>query len=354
MGPHGLHPQALQVADRCAEADDLGDRRGSRLELPRQLVGHEPVTGHVEDHLAPAQERRHGLQQFSTGPQHPHPGRPAHLVAAEGQEVGAQFDHVGGQVGDRLAGVDQAERAHGVRGVGQLAHRGDGPQHVGHRRHPDQFHPVEQTVQAGEVEPPVVGEGDPTQLDAPLGRQLVPGHDVGVVFQFGDQHHVPVGQVVPTPRVGHQVDGFGGVLGEQHLPLRRGTDETLDGPPGVLHGRGGPLGDVVGAAVHVGVDLLVVPGERVEDDPGFLGGGARVQVGEGTAVYFLFEQRKVGLDGGRVEEVGAHGRRLTGRRRSRLVRGVPPPRHRPGPRSVRPGARGRRPVAGVRAVAGSG
>ena len=41
---------------------------------------------------------------------------------------------------------------------------------------------VEQLVEVGEVEPEVVGERDPAQLDAAFGGEHVPRHDVGVVL----------------------------------------------------------------------------------------------------------------------------------------------------------------------------
>ena len=54
----------------------------------------------------------------------------AHLVAREGDEVAVPFGDVGGQVGNRLTGVDQAEGADGMCGVGQLAYRGECAEHV--------------------------------------------------------------------------------------------------------------------------------------------------------------------------------------------------------------------------------
>ena len=86
--------------------------------------GREAVEADVGDHVAAAQERRHGLQQLLAAPQHADPGRPAQLVGREGHEVGAHGLHVGRVVGDELAGVDDGQRAGGVGGVGQEARPG--------------------------------------------------------------------------------------------------------------------------------------------------------------------------------------------------------------------------------------
>ena len=53
----------------------------------------------------------------SRAPEHADAGGAAHLVAGEGDEVGAQAGDVGGQVGHVLAGVDDDDGAGGVGGV---------------------------------------------------------------------------------------------------------------------------------------------------------------------------------------------------------------------------------------------
>ena len=61
------------------------------------------------------------------------------------------------------------------------------------------------------------------------------------------------------------------------------------------------------AAVDVGVDLLVVPVQSIEDLPGLLGGGAGVQVDNGVTVHLARQEGEVGLDGGGVHGSGGHG-----------------------------------------------
>ena len=106
-----------------------------------------------------------------------------------------------------------------------------------------------------------------------------------MVFHRGEQHDVTRAQVGPAPRVGHQVDGFGGVLGEDDLSGLRGTHETSQGGSRVFNGRRGLFGNVVGAAMDVGVDLLVVPVQGIQHLTGLLGGGRRVQIDDGAPVH---------------------------------------------------------------------
>ena len=104
-----------------------------------------------------------------------------------------------------------------------------------------------------EVEVAVVADGDPAQLDAELVDQLVPRDDVGVVLELGEHDGVAGPQVGPAPRLGHQVERLGGVLGEHDLAVGAGADEAGDLGPGALERGGGLLGDEVDAPVDVGV-----------------------------------------------------------------------------------------------------
>ena len=184
------HADALQEVDRCTHADRLDDRRRAGLELGRQLGRREPVEADVGDHVAATQERRHGVEQLLATPQHTDARRPAHLVAAERHEVGVPRLHVGHVVRHVLAAVDDRDRAGGMRGAAQLGDRRDGAQHVAHRREAERLGAIEQRGQIGQVELAVGGQRHPAQLDAALGRQHVPRHDVGVVLHVGQHDDV--------------------------------------------------------------------------------------------------------------------------------------------------------------------
>src|SRR5438034_7217390 len=65
-----LHPELLEVLDRGGEPDRFGDRRGSGLEAPRQVVPLSPVDPDLLDHLASAASGLQGLENFARSEEH--------------------------------------------------------------------------------------------------------------------------------------------------------------------------------------------------------------------------------------------------------------------------------------------
>ena len=115
----------VEVIDRGAERDGGGDRRRAGFEFGRQLGGREAVGPDAVDHAAAAEERRHRVEQFFAAVEHADAGGAEHLVAAEGEEVGAELADVRREVRHALGGVDEHERAGGVRTAGDFADRVD-------------------------------------------------------------------------------------------------------------------------------------------------------------------------------------------------------------------------------------
>ena len=147
----------------------------------------------------------------------------------------------------------------------------------------------------------VGGERDPPDLDAALGGEDLPRHDVGVVLHVREHDGIALTQVGPGPGVRDEVDGLGGVAHVDDLVRVRGVDEARDlGARGLERG-GGLLRDRVHAAVHVGVVLAVVAVHRVEHRERLLRRGRGVEVDEALAVHLPLQDREVGLDAGDVE-----------------------------------------------------
>ena len=171
VGEHSVHAEPRQVLHRGAESHGLGDRHRAGFELPGQLVPLRLAELHFADHLAAAQEGRHLLQQLAPPPQRADAGRPEHLVAGEGDEVGPDRPHVHRTVGDALRGVDQHPGAGGMCLARDLRHRIDRAEHVGDVDHGDQLHAaVEHPVERLEVEL-AVGDRHVTQFQ-PITRNL--------------------------------------------------------------------------------------------------------------------------------------------------------------------------------------
>ena len=296
---HGVHAQGVEVVDRGVEADDLGDRRGAGLELGGQRGGHEPVERDVEDHAAAAQER---WAWRRAAPRGPTARRCRWGRASCGRRRRRSRRRArprrwpgGGRTG-RRRGTTRAPAAWAL--AASSCDRGERAGHVGHGGEGEQLHAVEQRVEVGEVELGIGGERDPADLEALLGLELEPRDDVGVVLELGEQHGVAGAEVGagPSERATRLSDSVA-FLVKMHLGLGvGGPDEAADADPGRLEGVGGGLGDLVDAAVHVGVDRLVVGGHRVDDDLRLLRRRRRVEEADRPALELALEQREVGLD----------------------------------------------------------
>jgi hypothetical protein len=98
-----------------------------------------------------------------------------------------------------LAGVDAHGGAGGMRGVGDTANRVQRAEHVGHRGDRYELGAVDVAIEFVEAEQAVFANGQPPKLDAALGCEHVPGHDVGVVFHLGEDDRVARAQVGRGP-----------------------------------------------------------------------------------------------------------------------------------------------------------
>ena len=221
-----VHAERRQVFDGRTEPDRFDDRLGARFELPRHVVRREPVEPDVADHLAATEEGRHRFEQLEAGPQRTDAARPEELVRRERHEVGVPGLHVGLHVRHELTGVDEHQRIVRVCGVCERPDLVDRPEHVRHRADRQELRTVEQLVEVREVEAEVVGERDPPELDAALGREHVPRHDVGVVLHVREHDGVAGLQVGAGPRVRDEVDRFRRVADEHDLLGLRRADEV--------------------------------------------------------------------------------------------------------------------------------
>ena len=200
-------------------------------------------------------------------------------------------------------------------------------------------------IQGGGIDAPVLGQVQPAQGGAGAGTQLLPGHEVGVVLSAGDDDLVSLsddeapsrvigrgGSAAPSRRAAlagvpdgqsHEVDGLGGVLGEDELAAAR-SDEGGDGVAGVLEGGGGLVGELVGRASRRAVGHAVEVGLRGDDAGGLLARGRPVQVGQClTVAGGPLQVGEVGADRGDLLRVKCAGRRRPGERGRGLGHDVP-------------------------------
>ncbi len=132
---------------------------------------------------------------------------------------------------NRLAGVQNGQCADCLGPRHQLADRRDRTGDIRMMAEGNDFHPPVE-LQRIEVDTAVVGHAVPAQGRPPgAPGQFLPRDEVGVVFQFGGDDDVPgtdrLLEALVTQHIRHQVQRFGGVLGEHQL-VGVGADERGD------------------------------------------------------------------------------------------------------------------------------
>ena len=83
--------------------------------------------------------------------------------------------------------------------------------------------------------------------------QHLPGHQIGVMFRFGNQNFVAGLQVFASPAGGNQINRLGGIAGKNNFLLRSGVDEIRGNAARIFIFRGRLLGQIIRSAVHVGI-----------------------------------------------------------------------------------------------------
>ena len=91
----------------------------------RRLFEGALLQSNTDDHFAAALPRRHRLENFGATVKHADPGRPAHLVSGEGEEIATQFLHIDRQMSRALRRIDQRQRADRARLPAKFGHRVD-------------------------------------------------------------------------------------------------------------------------------------------------------------------------------------------------------------------------------------
>lgn len=120
--------------------------------------------------------------------------------------------------------------------------------------------------------------------------QEVPGHDVGVVLHDREHDLVALLDVGLAPGRCHEVDGLGDIAGEDDFFTTRRVDEFRYLAARALVSLGRGIGEIVQAAVHVGVLALVGFRHAVEHRIRLLRRGGVVEIDQRLAIN-LHRQR---------------------------------------------------------------
>ena len=180
---HRVHAERVEVVDGGAEADRLGDRLRAGLELPRDVVGREAV----ERARRGSSRRRRGTAASPRAA----PGAPTARRCRSGRSIlcaenaTKSASHACTSVATcgtywHASTSTSASCACAASASGRMSLIVPSTFDIARDR--EEPGAVEQLVEVREVEPEVVGHRDPAQLDAALGGEHVPRHDVGVVL----------------------------------------------------------------------------------------------------------------------------------------------------------------------------
>ena len=206
-------------------------------------------------------------------------------MARKDIEVAAECTDIHPAVDDALTAVHQHDGPDGMGGGDHLVELRHGTQHVGCLRDGDQFRPtVEQFRQSFHHQPSRIVERQHTYLHATAAADQLPGDDVGVVFHL--RHH----DVVARPEsefavaVRHGIHGGRRPRSKDYLLTRGGPDKRAYPFAGLLEQFGHLPGEVMHAAVHIGIHLLIQPAFAIDDTPRLLGGSRTVEVHQRPAV----------------------------------------------------------------------
>ena len=192
-------------------------------------------------------------------------GGAEHFVAAEGEEVGTEFADVRRQVGHALGGIDEDDRAGGVRAAGDFLNRVDGAEDVRDRCDRDHFGAVgKERIERVENQLAIIGDRDVLQNCAGALGELLPGHQIRMVLHRGDEDFVAGFDVGVAPTASDEVDASGRARGEDDFERLFCADECADFFAGRFVLIGAPFAKRVDAAVDVRVIVLVHAAKNVD------------------------------------------------------------------------------------------
>ena len=121
----------------------------------------------------------------------------------------------------------------------------------------------------------------------------MPRHDVGVVLHDRNDDLVALADIRLTPGRRHQVDRLGGAAGENDLLAATGVEELCDPLAAALIALGRDVGEVMQAAMHVGVFAGIGLHHAVEHRLRLLRGGGVVEIDQRLAIDLQRQRREI-------------------------------------------------------------
>ena len=128
-----------------------------------------------------------------------------------------------------------------------------------------------------EIELAIVGEANSLKASIFLFDQKLPWHEVGVVIHRRHDDQIALLDVAAPPRLRDEVDRLGRIPNEDDLARRFAVDEVGHHVSSRLVLRRRSLGQVIDAAMDVGVRLPVIAVDGGDDLLGFLRAGRAIE-----------------------------------------------------------------------------
>ena len=168
-------------------------------------------------------------------------------VAIEGLHVGLHMRH-------GLRAVEQDLRAVAVRHFDHFVGGGYSAERVGDLCEGNETRLLsEQSLIFVEQDLAAVVDWNNAQLRALFRAEYLPGHDVGVVFQPGDDDFVVFLDVLASPTLGDEVNAFSCAAHKNNFAYGGRVDETPDLFAGTLVSIGGASREFMRGAMNVGI-----------------------------------------------------------------------------------------------------
>jgi hypothetical protein len=164
----------------------------------------------IEDHLAAAKKRWHGVEMLAPCPEYADARRPIGLVAGENIEIAAQILDVDRHVDGGLAAIDQYRNAALMSDAADLPDRHDGAGDVRHMRDRHDFGAIgERLFKRLQIEGAVFLDADPFDDRAAPLAMVMPGHDIGMVLHDGQHDLIALADHHAAEGLGDEVEALG-------------------------------------------------------------------------------------------------------------------------------------------------
>ena len=232
------------------------------------------------------------------------PGRAVNLVAGEGVEIAADVLHVDIEMHRGLAAIDQHRDAARLAELHHVLHRHQGAEHVGHVG--DRHHlgaRRQKLLELVDEEIALLVHRRPLDHRAMALAQEMPRHDVGMVLHDREHDLVAGLDALAPERIGDEVDRLGGVAGEDDLLGPRRVEERPHLLARALVAFGRRIGEVMQAAMHVGVFRRIGLLDAVEHRLRLLRRRGVVEIDQRLAIDLHGEDREILADA--IDVVGA-------------------------------------------------